>query len=81
MIRTANYFLYNIRKYRYKLTFAMPKCLIHSLVFSRLIYCCLLLYNLPVNLIYKLERIRRHAILVLYKLICYSIVSIYYLMR
>ena len=39
MIRTANYFIYNIRKSRYKLTFAMTKCLIHSLVFSRLIYC------------------------------------------
>ena len=38
MIRTDNYFLYNIRKYRYKVTFAMTKCLIHSLVFSRLIY-------------------------------------------
>ena len=40
MIRTTNYLLYNIRKSRYKLTFAMTKYLIHSLVFSRLIYCC-----------------------------------------
>ena len=32
MIRTANYFLYNIRKSHYKLTLAMTKCLIHSLV-------------------------------------------------
>ena len=47
MIRTANYFLYNIRKSRYKLTFAMTKCLIHSLVFRRLIYCgSLLIYLL-----------------------------------
>ena len=38
MIRTANYFLYNIRKSRYKLTFAMTKCLIHSLVLIRPIY-------------------------------------------
>ena len=28
MIRTANYFLYNIRKSRYKLTFSITKCLI-----------------------------------------------------
>ena len=38
MIGTANYFLYNIRKSRYKLTFAITKCLIHSLIFSRLKY-------------------------------------------
>ena len=38
MIRTANYFLYKIIKSRYKLTFTMNKCLIHSLVFSRLVY-------------------------------------------
>ena len=56
MIRTSNYFLYNIRKSRYKLTFDMTKCVIHSLVF-RLIYCCSLLCNLPVNHMYKLERI------------------------
>ena len=81
MIRTANYFLYNIRKSSYKLTFAMTKCLIHSLVFSRLIYCCSLLCNLSVNLIYKLERIQRRAIRVLYKLNFASIVSISDLMR
>ena len=63
MIRTANYFLYNIRKSRYKLTFVMIKCLIHSLVLSRLIYYCSLLCNLPVNLMYKLERIQSRAIL------------------
>ena len=62
MIRTANYFLYNIRKSLYKLTFDMTKCLIHSLVFSRIIYCCSLLCNLPVNIMYKLERIQRCAI-------------------
>ena len=75
MIRTANYFLYNIRKSCYKLTFAMTKCLNNSLVFSRLIYCCSLLYNLPVDLMYKHERIQRRAIRVLYKLIFSSIVS------
>ena len=68
MFRTANYFLYNIRKYRYKLTFDMTKCLIHSLVFRGLIYCCSLLCNLPINLMYKLETIQRRAIRVLYKL-------------
>ena len=81
MICTANYFLYNIRKSRYKLTFAMTKCLIHSLVFSRLIYCCSLLCNLPVNLMYKRERIQRRVIRVLYKLNFASIVSISDLMR
>ena len=81
MIRTATYFLYNIRKSRNKLTFAMTKCLIHSLVFSRHIYCCSLLCNLPVNLMYKLERIQRRAIRVLYKLNFASIVSISDLMR
>ena len=79
MIRTSNYFLYNIRKSRYKLTFAMTKCLIHSL--SRLIYCCSLVCNLPVNLMYKLECIQRRAIRVLYKLNFTSIVSISDLMR
>ena len=81
MIRTSNYLIYNIRKSRYKLTFAMTKCLIHSLVFSRLIYCCSLLCNLSVNLMYKLERIQRRAIHVLYKLKFTSIVSISDLMR
>ena len=38
MIRITNYFLDNIIKSCYKLTFAMTKCLIHSLIFSRLIY-------------------------------------------
>ena len=47
---------------RYKLTFTMTKCLIHSLVFSRIIYCYSLLCNLPVKLMYKLERIQRRAI-------------------
>ena len=59
----------------------MTKCLIHSLVFSRLIYYCSLLFNLHVNLIYKLERIQRRAIRVLYKLNFASIVSISDLIR
>ena len=81
MIFTTNYFLYNIRKYRYKLTFAMTKCLIHSLVFSRHIYCCSILYNLPVNLMYKLKRIQCRAIRVLFKLNFDSIVNISDLLR
>ena len=40
----------------------MTKCLINSLVFSRIIYYCSLLSNLPVNLMYKLERIQRRSI-------------------
>ena len=54
MIRNANYILYNIRKSRNKLFFSMTKSLIHSLVFSRLIYCCSLLCNLPLKLMLKL---------------------------
>ena len=81
MIRTANYFLYNIRKYRYKLNFAKTKCLINSLVFSRFIYLCSLLSNLPVNLMYKLECIQGRSIRVLYKLNFASIVYISDLMR
>ena len=81
MIRTANYFLYNIRKSRYKLTFTMTKCLIHSLVFSILIYFYSLLCNLPLNLMCKLERIQSYPIRILYKLNCASIVAISNLMR
>ena len=40
----------------------MNKYVIHSLVFSRIIYCCSLLSDVPVNLIYKLERIQRRTI-------------------
>ena len=59
----------------------MTTCLINSLIFSRLIYCCSLLCNLPVNLMYTLERIQSRAICVLYKLNFASIVSIFDLMR
>ena len=81
MIRNVNYFLYNIRKSQNKLTFSMTKSLIHSLVFSRLIYCCSLLCNLPLKLMLKLEKIQRRAIRTLYKLKFSSIVSISTLMR
>ena len=77
----ANYFLYNIRKSRYKLIFAITKCLIYSLVSGRIIYCCSLLCNLPVNLMYKLGRIQHHSIRILYKLNFASIFSITDLMR
>ena len=59
----------------------MIKCLIYSLVFSRLIYYCSLLCNLPVNLMYKLERIQSHSIRILYKINFASIVYIPDLMR
>ena len=81
MIRNANYFLYNIRKSRNKLTFPMTKSIIHSLVSSRLIYCCSLLCNLSLKLMLKLEMIQRHSIRTLYKLKFSSIVSISTLMR
>ena len=59
----------------------MTKCLIYSLVFSRLIYCCSLLWNFPVNLMYKFENIKHHAIRLLYKLNFALIVSVSDLMR
>ena len=59
----------------------MTKCLIHSLVFSRHIDCCSILCNLPVNLMYKLERIQCRNIRILYILNFASIVSISALMR
>ena len=82
MNQTVKYFLYNIRKSRYKLTFIMTKCLFHSDVLNRLIYLCLLLCNLQhVNLMYKLELFKRRAIRVLYKIKFASIVSISDIMR
>ena len=59
----------------------MTKCLIHSLIFSRLVYRCSLLCNLPVNHMNKLKRIQRRVIGVLYKLNVASIVYISDLMR
>ena len=59
----------------------MTKCLIHSLVFSRHIYCYSLCCNLSVNLMYKLECIQCRDIHLLYKLNFASIVSISSLMR
>ena len=81
MIRNANYFHYNIRNSRNKLTFSITKSLIHPLVFSRLIFCCSLLCNLPLKLMLKLEMIQRRSIRTLYKLNFSSIVSISTLMR
>ena len=59
----------------------MTKSLTQSLFFSRLIYCCSLLCNLPLKLMLKLEKIQRRAIRTLYKLKFSSIVSISALMR
>ena len=59
----------------------MTKCLIHLPVFSRLIYCCIVLCKLPLHRMYKLERIQRRAVRVLYKLNYASIVSRSALMR
>ena len=68
IIRIANYYLYNIRKTRNKLTFNLTKCLIHALVFSRLRYCCSLFTTLPLHLLHRLETIQRRAVRILYKL-------------
>ena len=65
MSRTTHYILYTIRQSRYKRTYAMTKCLIHSLIFSRLIHFYSLLCKLPFILMYKLERIKCIAIRVL----------------
>ena len=59
----------------------MTKYLIHSLVFIRLIYRGSFLSNLPVIPMFKLERIQRRFIHVLYKIIYASEVSISTLMR
>ena len=59
----------------------MTKSLIHSLAFSRLIYCCSHLCNLPLKHMLKLEMIQRRSIRTLYKLKFSSIVSISTLMR
>ena len=73
--RTANCYL-NIRKTRNKLTFNVTKCLIHSLVFSRLRYCCSLFTTLPLHLFHRLETIQRRAVRNLYKLNRRKMVSI-----
>ena len=68
MLRTANYYLHNIRKTRNKLIFTLTKCLIHALVFSRLRYCCILFTTLPFHLLHILETMHRRAVRILYKL-------------
>ena len=65
IIRTANYYLYNIRKTRKKLIFTLTKCLIHALVFSRLRFCCSLFTTLPLHLLHILETIQRRAVRIL----------------
>ena len=68
VIRIANYYLYNIRKTRNKITYNLTKCLLDSLVFSRLRYCCSLYTTLPLYLMHRFENIQRRAVRILYKL-------------
>ena len=81
IIRTANYYLYNIRKTRNKLSFNLTKCIIHALVFSILRYYCSLFTTLLIHLLHRLETIQRRAVRILYKLKRRTMVSISSLMR
>ena len=68
VIRTANFYLYNIHKARAKLSFDITKSLIYSLVFSRFDYCNSLFVFVPDNIMIKFEKIQRRAVRVLYKI-------------
>ena len=67
-VRTTNYFLYTICKSRSKLTFNLTKSLLHSLVFSRLIYCNSLFINIPPKFMKKFDSIQCRAVRILFKL-------------
>ena len=53
---------------RPKLTFNLTKSLLHSLVFSRLIYCYSLFINISQKLMNKFDSIQRRAVRILFKL-------------
>ena len=55
VIRTANFYLYNIHKARAKLSFDITKSLIYSLVFSRFDYCNSLFVFVPDNIMIKFK--------------------------
>ena len=64
VIRTANFYLYNIHKADAKLSFDITKSLIYSLVFSRF-DCNSLFVFVPDNIMIKFEKIQRRAVRVL----------------
>ena len=59
--RTAFFQLFNIRRIRKFLSYDTAQILINAFVTSRLDYCNSLLYGLPDNQIYKLQRVQNSA--------------------
>ena len=57
VIRTANFYLYNIHKARAKLSFDNTKSLINSLIFSIFGYCNSLFVFVPDNIMIQFEKI------------------------
>jgi len=59
--RAAFFHLFNIRRIRKFLSYNTVQILINAFVISRLDYCNSLLYGLPANQIYKLQRVQNSA--------------------
>ena len=59
--KTAFFHLYNIRRIRKFLNFECTKILVNAFVTSRLDFCNSLLYGLPKNQLYKLQRVQNAA--------------------
>ena len=59
--KAALYHLYNINRIRRFLSRELTESLIYAFVTSRLDYCNALLYGVPNNLIYKLQRVQNAA--------------------
>ena len=59
--KTAFFHLYNIRRIRKFLNFESTKILENAFVTSRLDFCNSLLYGLPKNQLYKLQRVQNAA--------------------
>ena len=73
--RNANYYQQCIRKIRDCLNFSNTKLLVHSLVTSGLGYANGLLYNAPVGVIKKLDRVQRSSACVVCRLHKYQRIS------
>ena len=68
VIRSDNFYLYNIHKARAKLSFDITISLINSLVFIRFDYYNSLFVFVPDIIMIKFEKIQRSAVRVLYKI-------------